>query len=89
MEGVLRVRRDAVLVKVEALELAFRRDAADGSGVVCTVNLGDRPAALSAPGRMLLSSDGPANAVSAGLAVEGSSTMGDTIAADTAVWWAV
>jgi hypothetical protein len=27
MEGVLGVRRDAVLVEVEALELAFRRDA--------------------------------------------------------------
>ncbi|WP_433893816.1 glycoside hydrolase family 13 protein [Streptomyces sp. CA-111067] len=69
--------------------LAFRRDAADGSGVVCAVNLTGAPAALSVPGRMLLRSDAAVSAVSGGHRVEGSFTMGDTIAADTAVWWAV
>ncbi|HEY3481061.1 MAG TPA: glycoside hydrolase family 13 protein [Streptomyces sp.] len=69
--------------------LAFRREpgtSGDGEGFVCTVNLTGEPVTLPAPGRELLSS---ATGVPAGA---GSAPIGGndvTIAADTAIWWAI
>ncbi|SEF58242.1 alpha-glucosidase [Actinacidiphila yanglinensis] len=95
--------------------LAFRRDAREG-GLVCTVNPTSAPVRMPRPGRLLLSSEGPAPLAGASgegtaavpaLAADG--TDGDrsatarpggepvtsasggfvTIAADTAIWWAI
>jgi alpha-glucosidase len=84
--------------------LAFRRDIddrrdsrdddrRDGRGFVCTVNLTGGPVTLPTPGRELLTSGAPARAVTAKAAGRDGSDAGTadrvTIAADTAVWWAV
>jgi alpha-glucosidase len=84
--------------------LAFRRDGGDGRDVVCTVNLTGAPAVLPSPGHMLLASDGAAQATGEavcgvngvggassadGGAVDGGLTPPVTIAADTAIWWAI
>ncbi|WUH93871.1 glycoside hydrolase family 13 protein [Streptomyces sp. NBC_00433] len=67
--------------------LAFRRDG-DGDGFLCLVNPTARPVVLTVPGgRLLLASAAqpPATAASLDL-VDG---IDVTIAADTAIWWAI
>jgi alpha-glucosidase len=85
--------------------LAFRRDGGDGRDFVCTVNLPGAPAVLPVPGHMLLASDEAAQAAGEAVpgveeAVRGANGAGGepvdgdfaptvTIAADTAIWWAI
>ncbi|WP_333769459.1 glycoside hydrolase family 13 protein [Streptomyces sp. IBSBF 2435] len=70
--------------------LAFRRDGA-GDTFLCLVNLTSQPATLTVPGgRPLLSSSAqpPATAPTAG-ALDQVDGIDVTIAADTAIWWAI
>ncbi|WP_328913079.1 MULTISPECIES: glycoside hydrolase family 13 protein [unclassified Streptomyces] len=69
--------------------LSFRRDSA-GGGFVCTVNVTGAPATIPRPGRVLLSSGTAADAgADTDAAVDGDSAPTVTIAADTAIWWAI
>jgi alpha-glucosidase len=72
--------------------LALRRDA-PGGGFVCTVNPTSEPVAFPAPGRLLLSSaDGVPGAGHRAADHDGQRVIGGiepTIAADTAIWWAI
>jgi alpha-glucosidase len=80
--------------------LAFRRDSSDGGRFVCTVNLTSAPVTLPAPGRVLLTSTpealgAPNGRESAGspdtatAGAGGNNGIDVTIAADTAIWWAI
>jgi alpha-glucosidase len=72
--------------------LAFRREGREGRDFVCTVNLTPAPVTLPLPGRKLVSSASAAGeAVGAGAdpAPDGDAGAAVTIAADTAIWWAV
>ncbi|MEE4544163.1 alpha-amylase family glycosyl hydrolase [Streptomyces sp. V4-01] len=83
-QGVLAFRRDA---PEGAAGTGNATEAADGagSGFVCTVNTTGAPVELAAPGRPLLSSA----AGGAAQPVDGDSAVRVTIAADTAIWWAI
>jgi alpha-glucosidase len=100
-EGVLAFRRDAdAQSSPDGADGTGGTDGTDssvdgsGSGFVCTVNLTGAPVVLTAPGRPLLSSAaGTAPAAGSGGAaaepVDGDSAVRVTIAADTAIWWAI
>jgi alpha-glucosidase len=87
-DGVLAFRRD-----IDDRRDSRDDDRRDGRGFVCTVNLTGGPVTLPTPGRELLTSGAPARAVTAKAVGRDGSDAGTadrvTIAADTAVWWAV